>query len=84
MTCASIVLVCDIDRLVKIGMTMINVIKKAIVDDVFVPYFQPIICMNKQICVGCEILIRWSKPLPGITGAEQLISLAVSDGIIFH
>nr|WP_251361609.1 hypothetical protein [Escherichia coli] len=34
--------------------------------------------MNKQICVGCEILIRWSKPLPGITGAEQLISLAVS------
>ncbi|QJF86854.1 hypothetical protein HHJ55_21845 [Escherichia coli] len=39
--------------------------------------------MNKQICVGCEILIRWSKPLHGITGAEQLISLAVSDGIIF-
>ncbi|WP_161522582.1 EAL domain-containing protein [Escherichia albertii] len=63
---------------------MTNIIKKAIADDVFVPYFQPIVCMEERTCVGCETLIRWDRPVPGITSTEQLIAEAVDHGIIFQ
>ncbi|MEQ1975209.1 EAL domain-containing protein [Xenorhabdus sp. SGI240] len=58
-------------------------LKKAIKNQQFIPYIQPIICSKNNEIIGCEILVRWQHPIYGLLTPNKFIAqIEKSDLII--
>jgi sensor c-di-GMP phosphodiesterase-like protein len=55
---------------------------RAIENDEFVPYYQPIVDLTSARVVSAEVLIRWRKPDGTLVPPVQFIPLAESTGLI--
>ena len=62
--------------------TPIDMLKNALANREFIPYFQPVISAKNHQLTGCEVLIRWYHPASGIIPPDQFIPLAESTGLI--
>ncbi|HEX2596908.1 MAG TPA: GGDEF domain-containing phosphodiesterase, partial [Luteimonas sp.] len=54
----------------------------ALHDDQFVPYFQPIQCLETREVMGFEALIRWQHPQRGLLAPGQFLPIAEDSGSI--
>jgi diguanylate cyclase (GGDEF)-like protein len=57
-------------------------LRVALHDDQFVPYFQPIQCLETREVVGYEALIRWQHPARGLLAPAQFLPIAEDSGSI--
>jgi sensor c-di-GMP phosphodiesterase-like protein len=57
-------------------------LERAIENDEFVPYYQPIVDLTVGRVVGAEVLIRWKRPDGTLVSPAQFIPLAESTGLI--
>jgi sensor c-di-GMP phosphodiesterase-like protein len=57
-------------------------IERAIHNDEFVPYYQPIVDLTTARIVSAEVLIRWRKPDGTLVPPVQFIPLAENSGLI--
>ncbi|MCL1142281.1 EAL domain-containing protein [Shewanella gaetbuli] len=48
----------------------------------FIPFYQPIIDSRNQTLVGCEVLMRWSRPDGSLMPPNQFIPYAEDNGLI--
>ena len=63
-------------------LTMMSELGLAIRQDQLTLHYQPRIAIAKQICIGCEALVRWEHPKLGMIPPFEFIPLAeVSDQI---
>lgn len=58
-----------------------NDIRKGLLNEEFVLYFQPQVNRQKEL-VGAEVLLRWLHPKRGLTGPNEFISVAEDTGLI--
>ncbi|ELS7769691.1 EAL domain-containing protein [Escherichia coli] len=59
-----------------------ELISRAIENQEFIPYFQPIICSVSGRLTGCEVLSRWMHPKIGIISPEIFIPVAESSNLV--
>ena len=59
-----------------------NDLRKALKNDEFILYYQPIVYLKNNTIQGFEALVRWRHPKQGIVSPEKFISLAESTGLI--
>jgi diguanylate cyclase (GGDEF)-like protein len=57
-------------------------IRQGIVDDGFIPYFQPIVDLASRKVIGFEVLARWERAGGVVLEPEQFISGAEAAGVI--
>jgi len=57
-------------------------LERAIENNEFVPYYQPIVDLSTARVVAAEVLIRWRKPNGSLVPPVQFIPLAESTGLI--
>lgn len=56
--------------------------KKALINNEFVVYYQPRVCSNSKKIVSAEALIRWNHPHRGLVSPKEFIPFAEETGII--
>src|SRR3984957_12808500 len=56
--------------------------RRALEDDEFVPFFQPLVTLRDGQLAGFEILARWLHPSAGIVPPDKFIPIAEKDGWI--
>jgi EAL domain-containing protein (putative c-di-GMP-specific phosphodiesterase class I) len=59
-----------------------NDLRHAIENDGFELYYQPKICVNNQMIIGVEALLRWNHAEKGFIGPDRFIPLAEECGLI--
>ena len=59
-----------------------NEVRRAIENDEFVPFFQPLVTLCTGQLAGFEILARWRHPELGMVPPAQFISIAEKEGLI--
>jgi len=59
-----------------------NNLRKAIVHEQLLAYFQPQMCLNSGRVTGVEALIRWQHPRFGFMQPDKFIGLAEESGVI--
>lgn len=59
-------------------------LRKAIENDEFVPFFQPIVDLRDGPVVGFEALVRWQHPTRGLVSPLEFIPVAEETGLIVH
>lgn len=59
-----------------------NDVRRAIENDEFVPFFQPLVTLRTGQLAGFEILARWRHPQLGIVPPDQFIPIAEKEGLI--
>ncbi|WP_434778594.1 EAL domain-containing protein [Neisseria sp. Ec49-e6-T10] len=57
-------------------------LKRAIAQEEFIPYVQPIFCAQDNRLIGIEVLARWQHPREGLIAPDLFIPLAESTGLI--
>jgi EAL domain-containing protein (putative c-di-GMP-specific phosphodiesterase class I) len=57
-------------------------LRRAILNDAFVPHFQPIIRLADGAVVGCEALLRWNHELHGALPPSEFIGVGEDSGLI--
>lgn len=57
-------------------------LRKAIEENQFMTYYQPIVDMQTAALVGFEVLVRWQHPTMGIMYPNSFISIAEETGLI--
>ena len=57
-------------------------LKKAIANQEFIVYYQPVICLATGKILELEALVHWNHPVYGLISALQFISLAETTGLI--
>ena len=57
-------------------------LKKALIKEEFILYYQPIISLSTQELIGFEALVRWNHPREGLIPPIEFISLAEETGLI--
>ncbi|MDQ6647406.1 MAG: EAL domain-containing protein [Pseudomonadota bacterium] len=57
-------------------------LRRALLEDQFEPYFQPICQLNGGKVVGYEALIRWNHPQRGVMLPEDFLKIAEDSGLI--
>ncbi|MBL1175223.1 EAL domain-containing protein [Pantanalinema sp. GBBB05] len=62
--------------------TLENELRRGIVAQEFVLYYQPIVCLKSGIIVGFEALVRWQHPSQGFIPPLKFIPLAEETGLI--
>ena len=55
---------------------------RAIANDEFIPYYQPIVDLSMARVVSAEVLVRWKRPDGTLVPPVQFIPLAESSGLI--
>lgn len=74
-------LVLLITRLVQYTPKQISEIERAINNNEFVPFYQPVIDISNGKLVGCEVLVRWIKPNGKMISPGAFIGLAEQTGL---
>lgn len=74
-------LVMLITRLIQYTPKQINDIERAINNNEFVPYYQPVIDVNNGKLIGCEVLVRWIKPDGTMVSPGAFIGVAEQTGL---
>jgi len=59
-----------------------NDLRKAIIENEFELYFQPIIDTSSNEVISCEALIRWIHPVKGLIPPDKFIPFAEESGLI--
>ena len=59
-----------------------NELRKALENDEFVPYYQPIVHLKTQTIQGFEALVRWQHPQRGLVLPAEFIEIAEETGLI--
>ena len=59
-----------------------RLLRQAIVDNAFVLYYQPQICLADGSFQGLEALVRWRHPQRGLVGPDEFITFSESRGLI--
>ena len=62
--------------------SMVNQLRRAIIDEEFTLFYQPQIDLNTSKIIGVEALIRWIHPKRGIISPMEFIPLAEETGYI--
>jgi sensor c-di-GMP phosphodiesterase-like protein len=57
-------------------------LQRALGDNEFVPYFQPVVRGDNLTWAGCEVLMRWKHPTEGLVRPDLFIPLAEHSGLI--
>ncbi|CCQ53307.1 putative bifunctional diguanylate cyclase/phosphodiesterase [Crocosphaera watsonii] len=57
-------------------------LKKALIKEELILYYQPIISLSTQELIGFEALVRWNHPQEGLIPPIEFISLAEETGLI--
>ncbi|MDO6693592.1 EAL domain-containing protein [Aliiglaciecola sp. 3_MG-2023] len=57
-------------------------LQQGLIDDQFVPYFQPVFDLRDNRIVGVECLARWQHPKRGVLAATEFINVAEKKGLI--
>lgn len=63
-------------------LSITNDIRKALVEQQFVLFYQPIICLKNSKVLKAEALIRWIHPVKGMISPLDFIYLAEESGLI--
>jgi len=63
-------------------LALMNDLRDAIAHQQFELYYQPIMCMDTQVTLKAEALIRWNHPIKGMVSPVVFISLAEEAGLI--
>ncbi|MBC7698306.1 MAG: EAL domain-containing protein [Bacteroidia bacterium] len=63
-------------------LSITNDMRKALKEQQFVLYYQPIICLKNSKILKAEALIRWMHPIKGIISPLDFIPLAEESGLI--
>lgn len=63
-------------------MRTINELRKAVSEEQFEIFYQPIICFKTGKIVKAECLIRWRHPTQGLLGADSVVRLAEETNMI--
>ncbi len=72
----------EMDKEVKNKMGLTNDLRKALVRNEFVLYYQPIIDLKTDRISSAEALIRWIQPVRGFVSPDEFISLSEQTGLI--
>lgn len=70
------------DKIVK-RVNLGNELRRAIKDDQFEVYYQPLISLTENKVIGFEALVRWVHPTKGIISPDNFIPVAEETGLIF-
>ncbi|XEI31999.1 cyclic diguanylate phosphodiesterase [Aeromonas veronii] len=57
-------------------------LKRALVEEEFIPYLQPVVTGEDDHWSGCEVLMRWQHPKQGMISPDRFIPLAEDSGLI--
>ncbi|MFQ2125563.1 EAL domain-containing protein [Aeromonas jandaei] len=57
-------------------------LKRALIDEEFLPYLQPVVSGDDEQWRGCEVLMRWQHPKQGMIPPDRFIPLAEDSGLI--
>ena len=57
-------------------------VRRALANDEFVPFFQPLVTLRTGQLAGFEVLARWHHPSAGILPPDRFISIAERNGLI--
>jgi|GEM_PF-547131 len=58
--------------------------RKALIEQQFVLYYQPIICLENSQILKAEALIRWMHPIKGMINPIDFIAIAEESGLIIE
>ncbi len=64
----------------KLG--LLAALRRSVVDDELLVYYQPILDLNAGGVVGVEALVRWQHPTEGLLAPDEFIPLAEGSGFI--
>ena len=59
-----------------------NEVRRAIENDEFVPFFQPLVTLRTGQLAGFEVLARWHHPTAGVLSPDRFIPIAEQNGWI--
>ena len=68
-------------RIIHYTPARVNEIERAIEQDEFVPYYQPVIDVDSGKLAGCEMLVRWVKPDGTMVSPGAFINIAEQTGL---
>lgn len=57
-------------------------LRRALINNEFVPYLQPLVDGQTGSLVGAEVLVRWVHPVTGVINPDLFIPLAETSGLI--
>lgn len=57
-------------------------LRRAVANDEFELYFQPLIDLRARRIAGCEALLRWRHPQRGMVGPTEFVQIAEESGLI--
>lgn len=60
----------------------VKILHQAIINDEFVPFYQPVVELATGKITGAEVLIRWQHPQQGIIPPNEFIHTAEKSGLI--
>jgi diguanylate cyclase (GGDEF)-like protein len=72
----------EMDRLMQARRILELDLRKAIVNNEFVVYYQPLIKLQTEEICGFEALVRWNHPVRGLVPPLDFIPLAEETGLI--
>jgi diguanylate cyclase (GGDEF)-like protein len=72
----------EMDRLMQARRTLELDLRKAIANNEFVVFYQPLIKLETEEICGFEALVRWSHPVRGLVPPLDFIPLAEETGLI--
>lgn len=70
-----------VTRLIHYTPAQVNQIERAINQNEFVPYYQPVIDVESGKLIGCEVLVRWIKRDGTVVSPGAFIGIAEQTGL---
>ena len=63
-------------------LTLEETLKRAIENDEFRLFYQPVVELQSGACVGMEALLRWAHPVRGLLAPDEFLTVAEETGLI--